>query len=222
MFKGIFNKNEDEKFETYEEYEIDEIDTNQQHENKIKKIINVVFVILILIMIMIATDVICVARYNIGPFFAVRTSVYNDGGTKTYYGLGYKVIKYNQVQGRRDTKIGFWTMPYSTEPTTISSLDLAIEFTNAPEKTSKKYYKEFLRITGKVAKVDNKNKKLTMEYTDPDKKYTFRIICSMAYKKKTLNFENKQDITVIGTVKEFALKTENAPNRVYINDCFAE
>lgn len=222
MFKGIFKKNEDEEFKTYDEYEVNEIDIQKQYDKKTKKIINVVFIIMILIMTIIAVDVVCVARYNKGPFFAIRTSVYDDGGTKIYYGLGYKVIKYNQKQGRRDTKIGFWTMPYSVEPTTISSLDLAIEFTNNPEKTSKKYYKEFLRITGNVKKVDNKNKKLTMEYTDPDEKYTLKLICYMAEKKEILNFEENQDITVIGTVQKFSLKNKNVPNKVYISDCFAE
>lgn len=222
MFKGIFKKNKDEEFESYDEYEINEMNSENQHKKKIKKIINIVFTILILIMVIITVDVICVARYNVGPFFAIRTNVYNDGGTKIYYGLGYKVIKYNQEQGRRDTKIGFWTMPYSIEPTTISSLDLAIEFTNNPEATSKKYYKEFLRITGKVKKVDNKNKKLTMEYTDPDEKYTLRIVCSMAEKKETLNFEKNQEITVIGTIQEFSLKDNSSPNKVSVSDCFAE
>ena len=40
----------------------------------------------------------------------IRTSIYKDGGTKEYYGLGYKVIKYNQIEGRRDTQIGLWNL----------------------------------------------------------------------------------------------------------------
>ena len=138
MKKGLKKRQE-----SYEEYSVAEGDytikstdnpkkKKRKKKEKIKKakdpkkIINIVFIILVIIMVMIATDVICVSRYNIGPFFAIRTSQYKDGGTKVYYGLGYKVIKYNQVQGRRDTKIGFWTMPYSVEPTTISTLDLEI------------------------------------------------------------------------------------------------
>lgn len=36
------------------------------------------------------------------PLFAVRTEMYKDGGTAVYYGLGYKVIDYNQLEGRKD------------------------------------------------------------------------------------------------------------------------
>lgn len=194
--------------------------TPLDREKKIKRKMNIIFAIIVIIMIMITIDVICVARYDVGPFFAIRTNVYKDGGTKVYYGFGYKVIKYNQVQGRRDTKIGFWTMPYSIEPTTISSLDLAIEFRNKPEETSKKYYKQFLRITGKVKKLDNKSHKITIEYTDPDEKYTLQILCSMA-EKETLAFQEQEDISIIGTAKEFKLKTKKMPNTLYMNDCFA-
>ena len=47
--------------------------------NKISLIINIVFTILIVIMLMITIDVISVARYNKGPFFAIQStsSCYN-------------------------------------------------------------------------------------------------------------------------------------------------
>lgn len=246
MFKRIFRKSLDKEIEEYnenEEYELDSYNNeeaninieyeeydNAEEENKklptktsIKKIINIVFIILILAMLMISIDVICVARYNKGPFFAIRTNVYTDGGTKVYYGLGYKVIKYNQVQGRRDTKIGFWTMPYSVEATTISVIDLAIEFGNHPEKTYKKYYKEFLRIEGKVQKIDNENKKITIGYIDEDGKYTLNVVCEMADDNIELSKFNQNDnITVIGTVSKFALKTEKKQNTLYVSNCFAQ
>ncbi|MBE1442663.1 hypothetical protein [Paenibacillus sp. OAS669] len=36
------------------------------------------------------------------PLFAIKTQVYKDGGTSIYLGIGYQVIDYNQVDGRKD------------------------------------------------------------------------------------------------------------------------
>ena len=63
-----------------------------------RKIINAVFGIIIVLLIMTAVDVIAVARYDSGPFFAINLKTYKDGGTKVYYGLGYKVINYNVTE----------------------------------------------------------------------------------------------------------------------------
>lgn len=52
-------------------------------------------------LIMIGTDY-CLAVFNISPIFSVRTAIYKDGGTRDYVGLGYKVINYNQLDGRTD------------------------------------------------------------------------------------------------------------------------
>jgi hypothetical protein len=50
---------------------------------------------------MIGTDY-CLAKANKSPIFAIRTAVYKDGGTKDYIGLGYKIRKYNKLDGRKD------------------------------------------------------------------------------------------------------------------------
>ena len=97
---------------------------------------------------MITIDIISVARYNKGPYFAIKTATLKDGGTKVYYGIGYKVIKYHQSQGRRDTELGSWSMPYNVEPTDVQALDLAIAYKNDALKTYQKYNKKFLRISG--------------------------------------------------------------------------
>ncbi len=191
--------------------------------NKVKKIMNIVFAILIIIMVMITVDVISVSRYKVGPFFAIRTNVYKDGGTKVYYGLGYKVIKYHQKQGRRDTKIGPWTMPYTVEPTNVSTLDLAIELRNNPEKAYKKFGNKFLRIEGKIEKINIESKVITLKYNDPDNKYDLEVVCNM---EKMNNSNEKltenQEITVIGTVYDFKIKTKKNPNQLYVDNCFAE
>ena len=232
-----------EQFEEYEEYEdnmdiaskeeiIDSYeeelddDYNYEPEKKpvnIRKIINIVFVILMLGMIMIATDVICVARYNVGPFFTIPLNTYKDGGTKEYYGLGYKVIKYNQLQGRRDKEIGLWTLKYNVEPITLQDIDLAIEFNGNEVNTYKKYYKKFVRVISTLKKVDQKNKKITLEYLDEDGKYTMEIVCKMVKDQKDLSHLVEGDeTTIIGTVYNYKFKTNKTNPKLYIKDCFAE
>lgn len=230
-FKNVLSDNNDEDIvddDVNIEYQEDDSEYQEdtktkKHNFNLKKIINIVFVILIIIMLMIATDVICVARYDVGPFFALKTSTYKDGGTKVYYGFGYKVIKYHQIQGRRDMKIGFWTMPYSIEPTNISDLDLAINLNDNSNNTYQKYYKEFLRVNTKVKSIDLKKKTLTLGYNDEDGKYTLDIICTMAEKDYDLKqIETSKKITIIGTVTDFKLKSKKNVNTLYISNCFAE
>ena len=115
-----------------------------------KRIINVLFVIVMLLICLVVIDIVSVSKYNKGPFFAINTKTYGDGGTKEYYGLGYKVIKYHQIQGRRDSEVGLWNLKYYTEPLNVTDLDLAIEFEENPEKALSRYYKKFIRISGVV------------------------------------------------------------------------
>lgn len=215
---------EEEIFESEpEEYEDAKKTFNRAKTDKLMKIYNVIFIILMIAMLLIGIDVICVARYDVGPFFAIKTNTYKDGGTKEYYGLGYKVIKYNVLEGRKDTQIGFWTMPYSTEATEIQDIDLAIEFQNNPEKTSDKYYKQYLAISSKIKSIDQTENKLILEYTDPDGKYTLQIDCQMAAEKgKFIDFTEQQEVIVKGTVYKFALKDEKQSNTVYVSDCFVQ
>ena len=117
------------------------------------KVLNFFLILVMAGAFLVVFDVVMVTKFNVGPIFAIKVKTYNDGGTKEFYGLGYKVIKYHQEQGRRDTEIGFWTMPYSVEPIEISALDLAIEFRNDPEKTANKYAGQFMRITGRIYKI---------------------------------------------------------------------
>ena len=215
--------------ETLEEIENDYIEESYEYEEpkntrkKIKLVINIIFILVMLSLTMIAIDIICVARYNKGPYFAINTKTYKDGGSKEYYGLGYKVIKYNQIQGRRDIQLGTWDMPYSIEPVNISDLDLAIEFTNEPMESYEKYYKKFVRITSTLHKIDKKNNKLILGYEDEDSKYTLEIDCKMADKKNNIiEFQKDKEITIIGTVSNFELKDKASNNKLQIINCFAE
>lgn len=222
-FKAKKKQTKKTSSEDEEEYE-DAAKTFARSRNEVLiKVFNIFFVVALIAMIIIGIDVICVAKYDAGPFFAIKTATYKDGGTKVYYGLGYKVIKYNQIDGRRDTQIGFWNLPYNSTPTKIQDIDLAIEFQNNPEETGNKYYKQYLSISSKIKSIDKQENQLTLEYTDPDGKYTLQIVCPLASQpNEIINFTEQQEVTIKGTVYKFALKDDKQPNTVYLKDCFAK
>ena len=187
-----------------------------------KLIINIVFSIILVSILMVAVDLICVSRLNVGPFFSIATKTYEDGGTKEYLGLGYKVIKYNQLQGRRDREIGSWSLKYDIEPITAEAVDLALAFTE-DANTYSKYDKEFVRFIGTLKKVDTKNNKITMGYTDEGGKYTLDIVCDVVDEQTNLDtFEKGKEITIIGIVTDFKAKTNKKPNTLYVENVFAE
>ena len=182
--------------------------------NTINKIINIFFIVILAVILLVSIDVLLVGKFEVGPFFAIPVKKYNDGGSKAYYGLGYKVIKYKQKVGRRDIEVGTYHLKYNTTPVDTTSLDLAIEFTNNENKA----YKKFVRISGTLTKaIDDK---LLIRYSDEDGKYAIDIICITTSKNNDL-LENN-DITIIGTVYDYDLKTLKNPTRLYIKNCFAE
>lgn len=188
-----------------------------------KRIINITFTVIIILICFIAIDTILVNKYEKGPIFAIHTKTYDDGGSKVYLGLGYKVIKYHQVQGRRDSELGLWSMNYNTEPIDVSDLDLAIEFEENGEKAFNRYYKKFLRISSTVKSVDKKNNKMVLEFNDEGDKYTLDIECTMADKINEISTYKKGDyVRVIGTVRKYAVHSESIPNTISISDCFSE
>lgn len=222
-------ENVDEKaqeiFNSYEDDYEDEINLDSKKLKRTKLIINIIFTIIVLLIIMVATDIICVSRFNKGPFFAIPTHTYNDGGTKEYYGLGYKVIKYHQLQGRRDKEIGNWSLKYNVNPVTVQDVDMAIEFNDDSAKAYDKYYKKFVRIITTLHKVDKKNNTILVGYDDEGGKYTLDIECAIN-KDEDQKFINKfkegKEITIIGTVSDFSAKTNKNATKIYISDCFAE
>ena len=188
--------------------------------NKIKLMLNIIFIVIVVLILMITTDIVCVEKYNKGPYFAINTKTYKDGGTKEYYGLGYKVIKYNQIEGRRGMYLGLWNLKYDTEPFEIPALDLAIEFTNKPQNSYKKYYKKYLKVTGTLISKDEENSILTFGYIDAAKKYNLDITCKMAENTTFSDIEDNSEITIVGTVKDFTPKSSDTNKTLYMNDCF--
>ena len=189
---------------------------------KANRILNIVLILIVIAIILISIDIVCVAKYEKGPYFAIPVKTYKDGGSKEYIGLGYKVIDYNQKQGRRDKSIGLWTMKYYTEPKNITDLDLAIEFEENPNKALSSYYKEFVRLESVVKSIKKEDNTMILEFSDDGKKYTINIECKMANKDNLKGLKKGDPVRIIGTITGFATKNKQFPNRVFINNCFAE
>ena len=213
-------ESEEEVLENYKEVPEKKI---RKKKNKNFMLINIIFVVIILLITMIAVDVVSVKKYHKGPYFAILTHKYDDGGTKEYLGLGYKVIKYNQRQGRRDTVIGSWGMKYNNDTIDVEAIDLAIEFNDNESESYKKYNGKFLRVSGVLSNVSINDNAITITYFDEDGKYTMDIICNMSTDKELLkNFETNIRITAIGSVSDYKYKSpENNPTLI-LSNCFAE
>ena len=221
----------DEIEETQEEIEetsYDDIEETEEVEVKVKKtpnykkIINVCFAIIMAILIMVAIDVISVGRYNRGPYFAIQTKEYDDGGTKEYVGFGYKVIEYSQIEGRQGKVIGPLSLQYNTEAIETKDLDLAIEFTADEEEAYKKYYKKFIRVESKLQSMDFDKNSIVFGYIDDGGKYTLKMSCKMASETEELaNIDVDQKVVVIGTVTGYEFKNDKSSGELILSDCFA-
>ena len=188
-----------------------------------KRIINIVFSIIIVIIAMIVTDYVRVTKFEYTPLFAVKTLELKDGGTTEYMGLGYKVIDYNQIQGRRDIEMGLWNMKRNSSPIDLSDVDLAIEFTTDEVVAYKKYYKEFVRIKSTLVEKNEKDNIITLRYTDEDGKYTLDTICKLVPEQTNISaFEKDKEITIIGTISKYVGATKKKNKQIYIKNCMAE
>ena len=72
-----------------------------------------VLTILLLAIVFLLTDIIRL-EYGKEPIFCVSMGEYLDGGTKEYYGLGYKIIDYNILDGFTGYKVGTYFMKYNS------------------------------------------------------------------------------------------------------------
>ena len=182
---------------------------------KSRIIINIIFTIIMIWLVLICIDTISVNKYNKGPYFAIKLKE-SKYGYKEYYGLGYKVIKYNQENGRRDMEIGSWNLKANYTPIDMEDIDLAIEFQKDEVATYKKYYKKFVRIYSSVKEINKSN--IVIGYNDEDNKYTLDIICNM---KNTRNLEKDKEIIIVGTINDYKGSTKKENKRLYISNCLA-
>lgn len=80
---------------------------------KLKNITIILIVFILLAMLFFAIDYSRVQKQK-KPIFCIKNPAgeINDGGTVEYFGLGYKVIDFNRLDGYNEIKIGLWSMNY--------------------------------------------------------------------------------------------------------------
>ena len=101
-----------------------------------KKWMKIVLIVLAVWLSIFLVDFICVKTIK-RPIFMIRTTIYKDGGSKEYYGLGYKVVKCNTLSSNGKVTIGSYSLKYNcsvkpTEDENITPTD-AIKFSREYE-----------------------------------------------------------------------------------------
>lgn len=137
------------------------IKEEKKDRSKLIKILNrvakICLNITIVVSLLIIFDLFLITRFEVGPLFAIKTKTYDDGGTKEYYGLGYKVIKYNVLNGREGMVIGSYSLKYSDTPKKIDLTKLT------KKDLDESNNKDFVEITGTVKSVNKKNKRVVLK-----------------------------------------------------------
>lgn len=145
-------------------------DSNKSLGGIMLKVLNFFLILVMAGAFLVVFDVVMVTKFNVGPIFAIKVKTYNDGGTKEYAGIFYKVIKYKQTNGRRDMVLGSYKLSYAGEVYKKSVLDLAIlyrdDFTNFSLLEGK-----YVVVTGKVLSVSKEKQVVKLIYEDSDNKY---------------------------------------------------
>lgn len=174
------------------------------------KVLNFFLILVMAGAFLIVFDVVMVTKFNVGPIFAIKVKTYNDGGTKEYAGIFYKVIKYKQTNGRRDMVLGSYKLSYSGEVYKKSVLDLAIlyrdDFTNFSLLEGK-----YVVVTGKVLSVSKEKQVVKLIYEDSDNKYQTIVTFKM---DKDANYD---ELKKGNTVKIAGVLDDYSDNKQGIN-----
>lgn len=179
-------------------------------EKKLKKRFTIIMIVALVLGTLIFIDILVANYASVGPFLAVKVKTHNDGGTKEYYGLGYKVIKYRVKDGRNTTVVGSWTLKYdpTTKATTVE--ELGISFRNNSKEALKNSYKQFFIVTGKIDSIDKTNKKVVLIYEDKDGgNYTTKAEFYLKNISKLKNYSKGDTITISGTFTKYTPKKNN-------------
>lgn len=176
----------------------------------ILKVLNFFLILVMAGAFLVVFDVVMVTKFNVGPIFAIKVKTYNDGGTKEYAGIFYKVIKYKQTNGRRDMVLGNYKLSYSGEVYKKSVLDLAIlyrdDFTNFSLLEGK-----YVVVTGKVLRVSKEKQVVKLIYEDSDNKYQTIVTFKM---DKDANYD---ELKKGNTVKIAGVLDDYSDNKQGIN-----
>ena len=174
------------------------------------KVLNFFLILVMAGAFLVVFDVVMVIKFNVGPIFAIKVKTYNDGGTKEYAGIFYKVIKYKQTNGRRDMVLGSYKLSYSGEVYKKSVLDLAIlyrdDFTNFSLLEGK-----YVVVTGKVLSVSKEKQVVKLIYEDSDNKYQTIVTFKM---DKDANYD---ELKKGNTVKIAGVLDDYSDNKQGIN-----
>lgn len=207
-------------YNSYDQVEVDDnIDDNSttytDDSNKslggiILKVLNFFLILVVAGAFLVVFDVVMVTKFNVGPIFAIKVKTYNDGGTREYAGIFYKVIKYKQTNGRRDMVLGSYKLSYSGEVYKKSVLDLAIlyrdDFTNFSLLEGK-----YVVVTGKVLSVSKEKQVVKLIYEDSDNKYQTIVTFKM---DKDANYD---ELKKGNTVKIAGVLDDYSDNKQGIN-----
>lgn len=185
-------------------------DSNKSLGGIILKVLNFFLILVMVGAFLVVFDVLMVTKFNVGPIFAIKVKTYNDGGTREYAGIFYKVIKYKQTNGRRDMVLGSYKLSYSGEVYKKSVLDLAIlyrdDFTNFSLLEGK-----YVVVTGKVLSVSKEKQVVKLIYEDSDNKYQTIVTFKM---DKDANYD---ELKKGNTVKLAGVLDDYSDNKQGIN-----
>lgn len=174
------------------------------------KVLNFFLILVMAGAFLVVFDVVMVTKFNVGPIFAIKVKTYNDGGTKEYAGIFYKVIKYKQTNGRHDMVLGSYKLSYAGEVYKKSVLDLAIlyrdDFTNFSLLEGK-----YVVVTGKVLRVSKEKQVVKLIYEDSDNKYQTIVTFKM---DKDANYD---ELKKGNTVKIAGVLDDYSDNKQGIN-----
>ena len=152
--------------------------------------------ILIIFFIGVITFTIDNARIGTGktPVASIKLFHHKDGGTKEYYGVGYKIIAYNKLNGYKKSHIGTYMLKY--DDTLGEESELAALCKKSVEKMNEEKLKNTVEFNAKEIK--NKDKFLlfidAVAAKDPKRHELNFITKSKAGKdiKHTLIYENSE------------------------------
>lgn len=185
-------------------------DSNKSLGGIILKVLNFFLILVMVGAFLVVFDVVMVTKFNVGPIFAIKVKTYNDGGTREYAGIFYKVIKYKQTNGRHDMVLGSYKLSYSGEVYKKSVLDLAIlyrdDFTNFSLLEGK-----YVVVTGKVLSVSKEKQVVKLIYEDSDNKYQTIVTFNM---DKDANYD---ELKKGNTVKIAGVLDDYSDNKQGIN-----
>lgn len=185
-------------------------DSNKSLGGIILKVLNFFLILVMAGAFLVVFDVVMVTKFNVGPIFAIKVKTYNDGGTREYAGIFYKVIKYKQTNGRHDMVLGSYKLSYSGEVYKKSVLDLAIlyrdDFTNFSLLEGK-----YVVVTGKVLRVSKEKQVVKLIYEDSDNKYQTIVTFKM---DKDANYD---ELKKGNTVKIAGVLDDYSDNKQGIN-----